>query len=67
MMLQLDPPIPVYVIDKGSGLAHLVIDMGAEYNILWVVILDDMGEIWTFDNTRVRGVKNITMGREKIG
>ena len=60
--LQLDPPIPV-ITPKGDGYAHLLIDYGAEYNLLWVCFLDDSGECWTYDNTQIRAQKNITMGR----
>jgi hypothetical protein len=60
--LQLDPPIPV-VTPKGDGYAHLLIDYGPEYNLLWVCFLDDSGECWTYDNTQIRAQKNITMGR----
>lgn len=63
MILQLNPPIPVYVIAKGNGLAWLVIDMGAEHNLLWTVAMDETGEIWTMDNSQIRAQKNITMGR----
>jgi hypothetical protein len=30
---------------------------------MWVVFVDATGECWTYDNTQVRGQKNITMGR----
>jgi hypothetical protein len=60
--LQLDPPIPV-ITPKGDGYAHLLIDYGPEYNLLWVCFLDDSGECWTYDNTQIRAQKNITMGR----
>lgn len=63
-ILQLDPPIPV-VCPEGKGLAWLVIDYGAEHHLMWTIAIDDTGEIWTFDNTRIRASKNITMGREK--
>jgi hypothetical protein len=63
MILQLNPPIPVCVIGKGNGLAWLVIDMGAEHNLLWTVAMDETGEIWTMDNSQIRAQKNITMGR----
>jgi hypothetical protein len=63
-LLQLDPPIPVEVIGRGKGLAHILIDYGPEYDdLLWVVILNDTREIWTFSNSAVRGQTNITMGR----
>ena len=61
-ILQLDPPIPV-ITPKGEGYAHLLIDYGPEYNLLWVCFLDDSGECWTYDNTQIRAQKNVTMGR----
>jgi hypothetical protein len=61
-ILQLKPPIPV-VTPKGDGYAHVLIDYGAEFNLLWVVFLDDSGECWTYDNSQVRAQKNVTMGR----
>jgi len=42
-LLQLDPSIPV-ITPKGDGYAHILIDYGAEFNLLWVVFLDDSGE-----------------------
>lgn len=60
-MLRLDPPIPVET-PKGPGLAHVLIDYGAENSLLWVVFLANR-EIWTFPNEVVRACKNITMDR----
>lgn len=62
-ILQLDPPLPVST-PKGDGLAHLVIDYGAEHNLLWVVFLDETGECWTYKNPDIRAQQNITMGRK---
>jgi hypothetical protein len=62
MMLQLEPPIPMRT-PKGDGLAWVLIDYGTEYNLMWVVAIDETGEIWTFQNPDVRALKNITMGR----
>ena len=31
---QLDPPLPVHVIDKGAGYAFAVIDYGQEHNLI---------------------------------
>ena len=59
---QLDPPIPLDT-PKGPALAHLVIDYGVEYNLMWVCFDDQSGECWTWDNSRVRALKNITVGR----
>ena len=63
MIQQLNPPLPLDT-PKGPALAHLVIDYGPEHNLLWVCFGHD-GEIWTWDNTKVRASKNITMGRTK--
>lgn len=62
MILQLSPPLNLET-PKGPGLAWLVIDYGIEHNIMWVVAINDTGEIWTFPNPQVRAEKNITMGR----
>lgn len=59
---QLNPPIPLHT-PKGEGLAWFLIDHGVEFNLLWVVCQNDTGEIWTWDNPKVRGDKNITMDR----
>ncbi len=61
--MQLDPPIPVFVPGKGSGLAHLVIDMGAEHHLLWTIAMDDTGEFWSLKNPDVRAQWNATLGR----
>jgi hypothetical protein len=38
--------------------------MGPKYNLLWVFFRDDdSGECWTYNNTRIRARKNVTMGR----
>jgi hypothetical protein len=48
---------------KGSGQAILVIDYSSEHNLIWTVIIDATGEIWSFQNPHVRGQKNVTMER----
>jgi hypothetical protein len=63
MLLQLDPPLPLEVPGRGKGLAHILIDYGPEYDLFWVVILNETREIWTFSNSVIRGQANITMGR----
>ena len=60
---QLASPIPVLVLEKGSGLAFAVIDYGPEHNLIWVTALDDSGEIWCAPNPKVRFQANWTMGR----
>jgi len=61
-MLRLDPPLPL-VTPKGEGMAHVLIDFGAEHHLQWVVFIDATGECWTFDNPDVRLQDNLTKGR----
>ena len=61
MILQLNPPLPV-MTPKGEALAHILIDYGAEHDLLWVTF-QDTGECWTWRNPEIRAMKNITMGR----
>ena len=64
MLLQLDPPLPVYIPASGqTGLAHGWIDYGPEHHLCWLVALDQGGEVWTLKNPDVRLQKNFTMGR----
>ena len=68
MMLQLNPTIPVYVVEHegckgGTGYAVLVIDYSQEHNLYWTIFLDDSGECWTVSNQFVRAQKNISLGR----
>lgn len=60
---QLNPPIPLHVVDKGDGYAIAVIDYGPDYDLLWVVLVTKSNEIWTANNREVRGVKNWTLNR----
>ena len=62
---QLDPPIPLHVLDKGAGYAIAVIDYGQEHNLIWVTAINDTGEIWCAPNPKVRLQSNWTMGRKK--
>lgn len=62
MICRIDPPIPLNT-SRGSGLAHFLIDYGAEHHLLWVVFLDSDGSCWTLPNTDIRGQQNETMGR----
>lgn len=63
-MIQLNPPIPLET-PKGKGMAHLVIDYGTEYSLLFVVFIDETGECWCFRNSEVRLQRNLTFGRDK--
>lgn len=61
---QLHPSLPVSVEGKGKGTAFAVIDYGEEHNLIWVVALDESGEIWCSPNPKVRCRANWTMGRK---
>lgn len=62
MLTQLNPSIPLDT-PKGSAIAIAVIDYGLEHHLMWVVIQDETGEIWMWENTKVRGTKSVTLGR----
>lgn len=63
MFTQLNPPIPLHVLDKGNGQAMAVIDYGPEHNLIWVTAIDATGEIWCAPNHQVRMQGNWTLGR----
>lgn len=48
---------------KGLALVKFLIDYGPEADLAWVCVQQDTGEIWTWDNSDVRVVKNVTLGR----
>ena len=65
--LQLNPPLPVKICIRGawwSGMAHIMIDPGLEYDLLWVCFLDRGGVCWTARNQDIRMQSNLTMGRQ---
>lgn len=62
MMLRLDPPLPVVTPD-GKALAHILIDYGAEYDLLWVCFQSN-GECWTWKNQDIRADTNLTFNRD---
>lgn len=62
-MLQLNPSIPVHVINKGSGEALGWIDYGKEDNLIWIVALDDDGSVWLVPNPDIRLLNNYSIGR----
>jgi hypothetical protein len=63
-MLRLDPPIPL-ATPKGNGMAHVLLDYSTEYDLIWIVFIDDTGECWNFRNPEIRLQKNLTFGRTK--
>lgn len=65
MFTQLNPAMPLHVLDRGDGYAIGVIDYGQEHNLIWVTVLNDNGEVWCAPNPSVRFGKNWTMGRSE--
>lgn len=65
MFTQLNPPVPLHVLEKGDGFAIGLIDYGQEHNLLWVTALNDSGEIWCAPNPQVRMGSNWSMGRKQ--
>lgn len=63
MMLRLDPPLPLET-PKGKALAHVLIDYGVEYDLLWVCFQDESKECWTWSNKEVKIQSNISLGRQ---
>jgi len=63
MLLQLNPPIPVNT-PKGPGECWILIDYSKEDHLLWVVALDDSGEVWAYKNSDIRAIENISLGRK---
>jgi len=62
MIIQLNPPIPMSC-PKGNGRAIILIDYSAEDHLIWVIAMDDTGEIWSYQNPFVIMQQNITMNR----
>lgn len=63
---QLHPTIPLRS-PKASGEAIAVIDMSIEHDLMWVIIDDATGEIWTVPNKDVRAYSNYSAGRNLGG
>lgn len=61
-IVQLNPQLPI-VCPKGEGYAIALIDYSQDHDLLWVIAINETGEIWTYPNPEVRAVKNISMGR----
>lgn len=62
-MIQLNPSIPVHVMNKGSGEAVGWIDYGKEDHLIWIVAVDGTGEVWLVPNPEIRFLNNYSIGR----
>lgn len=65
MIIQLNPTMPM-LTPKGPALAHFLIDYGEEHHLMWVCVLENTGEIWTYANNMVRAQSNPTFNRFKV-
>jgi len=66
-MLQLNPSIPVMIVGKGTGEAIGWFDYSKEDHLMWLVALDEGGEVWLVPNThvRLRLIESCSIGRTK--
>ena len=51
---------------KGEGQAIAVIDYSEECDLLWIVALDESGEIWAIPNKDCRLFPNYSIGRKSF-
>lgn len=65
MILQLNPQIPVYVVGKGKGYALALMDYSQDHSLLWLVAMNDTGEMWCVPNEKVRAQWNYSLDRTK--
>lgn len=63
MITRINPPIPLDT-PRGKGCAHFILDYGTEFDLIWVVFIDDTGECWCYRNSEIRLQKNLTFGRQ---
>jgi len=64
-LTQLNPSIPLRS-PKASGEAIAVIDYSKEDDLLWVIVDDATGQIWTVPNAEVRAFRNYSIGRNTV-
>jgi hypothetical protein len=63
MFTQLNPWLPVEVVGRGKGQAFAVIDYSQEHHLMFVVAMDEGGEVWTVPNPDIRVQTNYSLGR----
>lgn len=64
-LTQLNPTIPLRS-PKASGEAIAVIDYSIEHDLMWVIVDDETGQVWTVPNSEVRAYKNYSAGRNNV-
>ena len=48
---------------KGLALAKFLVDRGVDSDFEWVTVLNDTGQVLSFDNSEVLVTKSFTLGR----
>lgn len=67
MILQLNPPLPLFSIPhQEEGYAHFLLEYGIENYFYFIVALEKTGELWILSNRDVRATKNFTAERPSI-
>lgn len=67
MILQLNPPIPIFSVPhQEEGWAYLVMEYSQEDYLYFLFSLDSTGELWVLPNTDLRVTKNFTQHRASI-
>ena len=50
---------------KGLALVKFLVCEGIDSDLLWITIINETGECWTFSNEDIRFCKNLTIGRRQ--
>jgi hypothetical protein len=53
------------ITPNGKALAHVLIDYGPEYDLVWVCF-EENSECWSWRNQDIKADANITFGRPKL-
>lgn len=48
---------------KGQALAKFIVDRGVDSDLEWITVLQDTGQVLSFDNSEVLVCKSFTLGR----
>lgn len=51
---------------RGKGLCVAVIDYGPEHDLMYVIAMNDTGEMWTYSNPDVRMRPNETLRAGRV-
>lgn len=66
MITQLNPQLSVVVLKDGKwikGYAFAILDYSQDHDLMFIIALDDTGEIWIVPNDEVRMENNWSLKR----